>query len=268
MSVDEGSVHALTGAYVLDALEPDELVAFERHLAACEDCRAEVRSLRDAVIRLPEMSAVAPPPELRASVLSAISKVRPLPPLAEQVEPAVVASPAAPDMSLDTRRRERADKRGNRWQLLAAAACVVALAGVLWGALRLPSTDPGREVAVVENESRTQMMALLSASDLRVYAAEGTDGMHGTVLMSDEVGSAVAVLQDLPELADDQVFQAWSIAGAAPADAGVFRSGDGSATVLLAEDVLAAETVALTIEPTGGSPAPTGDILIQVPVTS
>lgn len=273
MRVDEESVHALTGAYVLDALEADELAAFERHLAACADCRAEVRSLRDAVVRLPEVSAAAPPAALRASVLEAISQVRPLPPLPEQIDQADQADRAEPAepvareaVDLDARRRGRADRQGRRWQLLAAAACVVALAGVLWGALRLPDAAPGREVAVVEQEGRTQMLALLEASDLRVYAAEGTEGMRGTVLMSDELGSAVVLLQDLPDLADDQVFQAWSIAGAAPADAGVFRSGDGSATVVLADDVLAAEVVALTIEPTGGSPSPTGDILIQVPV--
>jgi anti-sigma-K factor RskA len=130
----------------------------------------------------------------------------------------------------------------------------------------MPDAELGREVAVVEDEGRTQMTALLEAPDLRVYAAEGAEGMRGTVLMSDEVGSAVVLLQDLPDLGDDEVFQAWSIAGAAPADAGVFRSGDGSATVVLDGDVLAAEVVALTIEPTGGSPAPTGDILIQVPI--
>ncbi|GAB2594364.1 anti-sigma factor [Pseudactinotalea suaedae] len=270
--MDDESVHALTGAYVLDALTVDEQVAFERHLAACEDCRAEVRSLRDAVVRLPEVSAMTPPPELRASVLAAISTVRPLPPLPEQTEreeeplSSSVTPPDAAPVSLDRRRRARSARRADRWQLVAAAACVVALAGVLWGALRMPDAELGREVAVVEDEGRTQMTALLEAPDLRVYAAEGAEGMRGTVLMSDEVGSAVVLLQDLPDLGDDEVFQAWSIAGAAPADAGVFRSGDGSATVVLDGDVLAAEVVALTIEPTGGSPAPTGDILIQVPV--
>lgn len=264
MTVDEESVHALTGAYVLDALDPEELLAFERHLAVCADCRDDVRSLRDAVIRLPAVSAVAPPPELRASVLASISQVRPLPPLPEQ---AALEEPATTRVDeLESRRRR--EPRRDRWRLLAAAACVLALASVAWGVLRPPAADHTREVAVVEHESRTQLEALLSASDLRVYAADGTDGMRGTVLMSDEVGSAVVLLQDLPALADGEVFQAWSIAGEAPADAGVFRSRDGSATVVLDGDVLSAEVVALTIEPTGGSPSPTGDILIQVPVGS
>ncbi|WP_420113290.1 anti-sigma factor [Pseudactinotalea sp.] len=264
MTVDEESVHALTGAYVLDALEPEELVAFERHLAVCADCRDDVRSLRDAVVRLPAVSSVQPPPELRDSVLAAISQVRPLPPLPEQAAPEPAAASGVDELA---RRRRRTPSR-DRWRVLAAAACVLALAGVAWGVLRPAGADHAREIAVVEQESRVQLEALLSASDLRVYAADGVGGMRGTVLMSDEVGSAVVLLQDLPALGNSEVFQAWTIAGDAPADAGVFRSGDGAATVLLTGDVLAADVVALTIEPTGGSPSPTGDILIQVPVTS
>jgi hypothetical protein len=36
------------GAYVLDALPPDERVAFEAHLATCPDCQARVAEARDA----------------------------------------------------------------------------------------------------------------------------------------------------------------------------------------------------------------------------
>ena len=40
-------VHALSGAYAVDALDDIERAAFERHLAACAECRAEVASLRE-----------------------------------------------------------------------------------------------------------------------------------------------------------------------------------------------------------------------------
>ncbi|MGF7235476.1 MAG: anti-sigma factor family protein [Frankia sp.] len=58
--------HLELGAYLLDALEPDERVAFERHLAGCLDCQAELADW--AVIppllgRLP-LSAVLAEPDL------------------------------------------------------------------------------------------------------------------------------------------------------------------------------------------------------------
>ncbi len=41
-------LHGLSGAYAVDALDDLERARFERHLAECEDCRAEVASLVEA----------------------------------------------------------------------------------------------------------------------------------------------------------------------------------------------------------------------------
>src|SRR4051794_2572190 len=104
-------VHALFGAYAVDALDDLERVAFERHLARCADCRAEVAGLREAAGRLAEATARRPPAPPRARVLAGITPVRPLPP-----EP--VAGPA--------RRR-----RTVRLLVAAAAAVVLAAVGVV-----------------------------------------------------------------------------------------------------------------------------------------
>ncbi len=66
-------IHALSGAYAVDALDDIERVGFERHLAGCATCRAEVASLREAAAALADDVALAPPPELRAAVLEGIS---------------------------------------------------------------------------------------------------------------------------------------------------------------------------------------------------
>ena len=50
-------------AYLLDALEPGEAAELERHLAGCEECRAELEWLRPAVQLLPEsVERVEPSP--------------------------------------------------------------------------------------------------------------------------------------------------------------------------------------------------------------
>ena len=86
-------IHALSGAYAVDALDDIERAGFERHLAECADCRAEVASLREAAGLLAEDSAADPPAELRDRVLAGIRTVRPLPP--EATVAATSASPAA-----------------------------------------------------------------------------------------------------------------------------------------------------------------------------
>jgi anti-sigma factor RsiW len=44
-------IHTLTGPYVLDAVDDDERVAFERHLAVCAACTAEINGLREAIAK-------------------------------------------------------------------------------------------------------------------------------------------------------------------------------------------------------------------------
>lgn len=288
MTIEGESAHALTGAYVLGALDADEFEGFERHLAACRDCRDEVLSLRAAVVRLPAVTAVAPPPALRDSVLAAISGVRPMPPLPEQITgplpermPGIDPSTPAPvqaipvqtpapqeqgtlDLAAARTRRDarpdRVDRRADRWRMVAAAAAVVALTSVGWN-IATPDPTP-RTAGAITQGTETQMAELLSAPDLEIFAGE-----HGTVLRSATTSSAAAILQDLPELDDGLVFQAWTIAGETPESAGVFQADGGRAATMLDGDVATAEAVAVTIEPDGGSVAPTGDMVFQILVS-
>ena len=79
--------HALAGAYAVNAVTQEERDSFETHLEQCPDCRAEVAELRAAAATLTSDVELAPPPALRASVLSAISQTRQLSPLTETSEP-------------------------------------------------------------------------------------------------------------------------------------------------------------------------------------
>ena len=56
-------IHALSGAYAVDALDDLERAQFARHLAQCAECQAEVASLREAAALLagPRRSSRRPP---------------------------------------------------------------------------------------------------------------------------------------------------------------------------------------------------------------
>ena len=61
------------GAYVLDALDPEERAAFENHLRGCSMCQAEVAELRQVVDVLPLAADVAEPPSaLRGRIMDAV----------------------------------------------------------------------------------------------------------------------------------------------------------------------------------------------------
>ena len=53
-------IHALSGAYAVDALDDIERAQFERHLAECPACTSEVASLREAAALLAETTMTTP----------------------------------------------------------------------------------------------------------------------------------------------------------------------------------------------------------------
>ena len=60
-------------AYVLGALERDEVAEFERHLEGCERCREEMGWLEPAVQTLPEaVERQEPPRQLRAALMAEV----------------------------------------------------------------------------------------------------------------------------------------------------------------------------------------------------
>lgn len=70
-------LHDLTAAYALDALEPDEAEAYERHLGQCEECRAQLAELNEGAASLAFAApAPAPPARLRTSILDAAAAER------------------------------------------------------------------------------------------------------------------------------------------------------------------------------------------------
>ncbi|HWD05589.1 MAG TPA: zf-HC2 domain-containing protein [Amycolatopsis sp.] len=118
-AVDEE--HAQLGAYVLGALEPEEAAEFERHLATCAQCRAELedfRAMREALDEVPPEAFLDGPPEGGDLLLQrTMRQIR----ADEQPAAARVTAPA-----------HRADRRGRRRGgavVAAAAVAVVALGG-------------------------------------------------------------------------------------------------------------------------------------------
>ena len=67
-----GDLHSLAAPYALDALEPGERRRFEKHLAGCGRCTAEVRELSEDAVRLAWSTAAPAPAALRERVLAAV----------------------------------------------------------------------------------------------------------------------------------------------------------------------------------------------------
>lgn len=248
-SPNQESVHALSGAYAVDALEDDERAAFERHLERCEDCQHEVASLREAAALMSYDVAISPPPGLRDRLLADVGQVRPLPPVtarreapAPAEEPAAVAGGAT---VLPFRRRF-----GTRARVAAAAAVVVVL-----GAVGVTATEPW----AVDEAPPVAAERVLASSDAQAVTQRFPDGSSATVTRSPSAGLAVLQTRDMADPPSERVFELWLLDSAGTAvPAGVMTSG-GDKTVVLDGDAAEATAVAITEEPTGGSQQPTSD---------
>lgn len=237
-------VHALSGAYAVDALDNEERVRFEEHLRGCPTCRTEVAELRDTAALLAGGADADPPPALRDRVLAGIESVRPLPPLAPLAAPADAGPGAPPRPTSREGRRPRFRLRGS--QLLAAAAVVVLLAAAGVAAWR-PWSEP----------DLTAAERVLAADDAVRTTERMPDGARATVVVSRSEGSAVIITEDLPLAPEGKVYELWLATPEGTLEPAGLMPDERDATVLLDGDATEATGVGVTVEPDGGSPQPT-----------
>lgn len=226
MSID---IHALSGAYAVDALDEHERAEFEAHLAECPSCRAEVDGLREAAAMLAELEPVAPPVELRARVLASVAAVRPLP-------PAVGAE----------RGRGTPPVRRRWWTgtLLVAAVAVLAVT-LTWH----PWSSGRAGVSGVDQ--------VIAASDVQRIGRTLPDGATLTVYRSPSLDRAAIVAHDLPRLGGHHVYELWlEDPTGTMRPAGLLPTGSDAETVLDGS-ATRARAAGITVEPAGGTKAPT-----------
>ena len=75
--MESGTIHELSAAYALDALDPAEEREFEQHLRTCDDCREEVASFEAVAAALAfGVESPEPPPALRERILERVEEER------------------------------------------------------------------------------------------------------------------------------------------------------------------------------------------------
>lgn len=236
--MSDANVHSLTGAYVLDALGPEETAAFESHLRSCRDCRDEVTELRATAARLGSAVAAPPPESLRASVLAAVART----PQTERPAPAEHLGVARP-------------RSTRRWPAVAAAAAVLAAVAV------------GGTAVQRERDARAEA-ALLSAA-LHVVAAPDAVSLDmdlgaAHVVASQEMGAAVLMASDVP-MPPDGVYQLWMMhADGSPAPGPTFMPHDGEVMAVVEGDLTDVAELAVTLEPDDGDATMSKEVLATV----
>lgn len=243
-------VHALVGAYAVDALDTEERERFEAHLAQCADCRDEVASLQEAAALLGP-DTVEPPASVRASVLDGIDAIRPLPPISPE------ATPAQPD-DLAGRRARRRTRRSIA-QRLTRTPLLVAAAAVLLLAVGTALVRPWADDQPTPPSNLTAAERVLAADDAKTVEKSFPDGSSAEVTVSRHEAGAVIQTQDMAHAPDGKDYQLWFLTPAGEFQSAGLMPDISDATKLLEGDASRATGVGITIEPDGGSKQPTTD---------
>jgi anti-sigma-K factor RskA len=262
--VTHQDVQELAPEYVLGTLDEVSRARVLAHLSGCPACRAEVASVSqvfDAVGRsVPEME---PPAGLRERILSI--------PATDVSEPAPALAPVKVELT--------------PWNLLVRVAAAITLAVSVWQWISASQevTALRQRVAELQVEAGQLLVArasleeqvktvthqtqVLRASDTLTYAlsaGEPAKGAHARAFVSHRDGM-VFTAEGLPALPDGMVYQLWVIVNATPVSVGVFTP-DATGRVHAVMDtppIPAMPTrVAVTLEPAGGLPKPSGAVYL------
>jgi anti-sigma-K factor RskA len=246
--VSSPDIHTLGAAYVLDAVDDLERAAFDRHVAECETCAIEVAEFRETVTRLAEGAWSVPPPRMRAEVLARVAATPQLSPLG---------------------RRRGAISAVSRWRRVAAACAVVGVLGVGAAATTYAVQEQrlaDQRVAAAADQLRAgRIQAVLAAPDASLRTGTLTGGGRVSVVVSDSADAAVVVLAEAPSPGPQRAYQLWTVRGQTAISVGLLAPGQSQATELV-DGVRGRDAFAVSLEPAGGSPAPTTTPLVGIPL--
>ena len=244
----------LVAAFALSLpLLEEEQAELQRHLAegcpVCEGLLADFRRASTALATgLPE---AAPPPELKTKILSSLGPTR-------------VAKAARPVSTLP-------------WRSLAAAAVLgLIVLGIDDSRLRRQREELRSQSAALSDKLRSAETALaervlrarvLESEDVQMLILGGQGPQpdaRARVFWSARARRGILLASNLAPLPSDRQYELWVFQQGKPVNAGVFDVDPNGAALFESTEFPRpeAEMFAVTVEPRGGVPAPTGPIVL------
>jgi anti-sigma-K factor RskA len=263
-TVDHEELRSRLGAFVLGALAPGEQAEVRAHLAVCDQCAAEVRTLRPIVDALAlTVEPVEPPASVRQRILSATA--------AQAATAAVKPSTGAKSRSVLP------------WLAAAASLVLAAALGVYASQLRgrVQTLEQELREAILQVQAgqrqtaQARLVATTAQRELSVLAAPDVAhvDLKGVAAASQASARALwsrsrgllVTTANLPALPPGRTYQLWVISGKMPpiSDNWTFKPDASGSVMFPTPATLPPPTaIAVSIEPEGGSTSPTAVYLI------
>jgi len=268
-------------AYALGILDGDELGDFESHLKSeCQVCRSEMIALSRAASLLPlVLPQLSVSPDLKervlfnagfAQVMSAFGNAAP------ETTPDETVSPAGEPVP-----ERRVRRRSIPLLTYGAAFAVIALLigfsiyvkslfRTIDRQVEYIATQQGQITKLIDEvERREAIQKVLESRRIQIVRMDGlgvNPAGHGSIIWDPDRKTAVLHVSNLPAVPENKDYQLWIMRGQMPISAGIFtvvngREGGssflvGPLEVVERKDI---DAFAVTLEPKGGVPQPTGE---------
>ena len=271
--------------YVLGLASPAEIEEVERLARLHPEVQREITEIRSSLEMYAQQFAQAPPAALQDKIWEALSQedsaTRPVP---------FSDTPSTPAFDVQDHQGEATVRvvPSSFWRTYGIAASFILLSVSillnLYLFTQLSQTQDRLVQATVQNTQLARQMQINQASysqlasALRLYqdpanqviqltAGKNKEDQNGMVVFWNREQQQVYVaVRDLPTPPPGKQYQLWAIVDEKPVDAGVFSTKP--LTAQRVKDIGRAQAFAVTLENIGGSPQPTGQILMVTPVSS
>ncbi|HKU01561.1 MAG TPA: anti-sigma factor [Arthrobacter sp.] len=267
MDLASGRAVDLAELYALDAVTEQEREAIDSYIATAPETERlafleRVRHSREALVRT-FRAEEEPPSDLFQRIIAQLPAQSPGQDglSGEGPQPTAGGEAPAPQQrpldELAQARKRREERRGpsgtRRWLIGVAAAAAIALGGVGVGAYLADQNDPVNQVA--------------RATDLREASVNVAGGGKATLLISASEDAAVVKMSGVPAPPAGKVYQMWLIPkdGSAPVSQGLMDEQALSKPAVV-QGIHSAASLGITVEPAGGSKAPTLPTVAAAPL--
>ena len=230
--------------YALGALSGTEKEKLELHLhQGCDLCEAELGKFNDTVSVLPYgLSRVPLPPALKEKTRSRLER--------------------------EIGSRGKVIRWKRVWAVAAAVAIFVLGATVFQQSRRLNERDS--EIASMQKQLSAQGKEIAWLRDPSVQLAllsglEGASLARAKIVWNPDASRGIFYVNWLPPLAAGKSYQLWVIGNRGPVSAAVFEPASNGTAVVTVSQISykgGALQFAVTIEPQGGVPQPTGKMVL------
>jgi anti-sigma-K factor RskA len=279
MTWDE--VKEIAPLYVIGALDEKTAHEVEASLhSATPEQQRDIARWRDVAALLPQALPLQTPPDhIKDRLLNRIAEEAQQTPIEIAVEESTLKEMAerGEKKVLPFVQPRRAESRIARWILIAATALLAFNSAYLFRqnanlARELDNLLRDRDNLAGELAEERRQFDHMVSSGTKVIAMVGeeTPQANAKVVWDTKAQQWAIYIFDLPTPPSDKEYQLWYVTNSAKISAAVFRTDDQGRTVLkltLPPDALAGlAATAVTLEPRGGSPQPTGKFYLKASI--